>query len=101
MSGSMLSSAPLDERRRRILFRAWRRGLREMDLVMGQFADANLAAMSEAELDEFERLLTAPDPWVLAWITGEEKTPTEFDTALFARLRDAPRLALAKAQDAP
>jgi antitoxin CptB len=101
MSGSMLSSAPLDERRRRILFRAWRRGLREMDLVMGQFADANLAAMSEAELDEFERLLTAPDPQVLAWMTGEEKTPPEFDTALFARLRDAPRAALAKAQDAP
>ena len=62
MSGSMLSSAALDERRRRILFRAWRRGMREMDLVMGQFADANLAAMTEAELDEFERLMEAPGP---------------------------------------
>ena len=72
MSGSMLSSAALDERRRKILFRAWRRGMREMDLVMGQFADANLPAMSEADLDEFERLLEAPDPQVLAWITGEE-----------------------------
>ena len=40
MSGSTLTSAALDERRRRILFRAWRRGVREMDLVMGQFADA-------------------------------------------------------------
>ena len=88
MSGSTLSSAALDERRRRILFRAWRRGLREMDLVMGQFADANLPAMSEAELDEFERLLEIPDPQVLAWITGEEATPPEFDTPLFARLRD-------------
>ena len=60
MSGSMLSSAALDERRRRILFRAWRRGMREMDLVMGQFADMNLPTMSEAELDEFERLLERP-----------------------------------------
>ena len=60
MSGSMLSSAALDERRRRILFRAWRRGMREMDLVMGQFADANLPTMSEAELDEFERLMRRP-----------------------------------------
>ena len=101
MSGSTVSSAALDERRRRILFRAWRRGLREMDLVMGQFADANLPAMSEAELDEFERLLNAPDPQVLAWITGEEATPPEFDTPLFARLKDAPLGALAKAQDAP
>ena len=101
MSGSMLSSGALDERRRRILFRAWRRGMREMDLVMGQFADANLPAMSEAELDAFERLLNAPDPKVLAWIIGEERTPPEFDTPLIARLKEAPRAALAKAQKAP
>ena len=44
MSGSTLSSSALDERRRKILFRAWRRGIREMDLVMGQFADMNLPA---------------------------------------------------------
>jgi antitoxin CptB len=98
MSGSRLSSAPLDERRRRILFRAWRRGMREMDLVMGRFADANLPGMSEAELDAFERLLDAPDAQVLSWITGEEKTPPEFDAPLIARLRDAP---LANAQEAP
>ena len=101
MSGSMLSSAALDERRRKILFRAWRRGMREMDLVMGQFADANLPAMSEADLDEFEHLLEAPDPQVLAWITGEEATPSEFDTPLLARLRDAPRAALAKHRQDP
>ncbi len=101
MSGSTVSSAALDERRRRILFRAWRRGLREMDLVMGQFADANLAAMSEAELDAFERLLDAPDPQVLAWITGEEATPPEFETPLIARLREAPREALRRAAEAP
>ncbi len=100
MSGSMLSSAALDERRRRILFRAWRRGLREMDLVMGRFADANLRAMSEAELDEFERLLEIPDPEVLAWITGDTTTPPEFETPLVARLRLAPREALARAEKA-
>ena len=57
MSGSDLSSAGLDVRRRRVLFRAWRRGLREMDLVMGRFADVNLPGMDEADLSEFERLL--------------------------------------------
>ena len=97
MSGSMLSSAALDERRRRILFRAWRRGMREMDLVMGQFADTNLPSMTEAELDEFERLMEAPDPLVLAWVTGETPTPGEYDTALFARLCAAPREALKRA----
>ena len=94
MTGSGLSSAGLDARRRRILFRAWRRGIREMDLVMGQFCDARLAEMSEVELDEFERLLDAPDPSVLAWITGEETVPAEYDTALFAQLRLAPSAAL-------
>jgi antitoxin CptB len=94
MTGSDLSSAGLDARRRRILFRAWRRGMREMDLVMGQFADARLPDMSDAELDEFERLLDAPDPMALAWITGEAPVPAEYDTPLFARLRLAPSAAL-------
>jgi antitoxin CptB len=96
MTGSAVSSAGLDARRRRILFRAWRRGMREMDLVMGHFADLEIAVMSEAELDEFERLLDAPDPEVLAWITGEAAVPSERDTPLFARLRAAPSAALLK-----
>ena len=86
MSGSALTSAALDERRRRILFRAWRRGLREMDLVMGRFADAHLPTMSQEELAEFERLLDVPDTQALAWIIGGEQPPREFDTPLFACL---------------
>ncbi|MBV8442617.1 MAG: succinate dehydrogenase assembly factor 2 [Hyphomicrobiales bacterium] len=100
MPGSMLSSAAFDERRRKILFRAWRRGLREMDLVMGRFADAHLPTMSQAELDEFERLLDVPDPLALAWITGEAATPPEFETPVIARLRAAPRDALTRAEKA-
>lgn len=94
MSSSELSSAGLDERRRRALFRARRRGMREMDLAMGQFADGNLATMDEAELAEFERLLDVLDPQILAWIVGDEPTPAEYDTPLFRRLRAAPREAL-------
>jgi antitoxin CptB len=100
MSGSTLSSSALDERRRRILFRAWRRGVREMDLVMGQFADMYLPAMSEAEVDEFERLLDVPDPEILAWITGGEAIPTLYDTPLLARVAEAPREALKRGKRA-
>ena len=96
MTGSAVSSAGLDARRRRILFRAWRRGMREMDLVMGHFADQEIAVMSDAELDEFESLLDAPDPKVLAWLIGEAPVPRERDTPLFARLRAAPAAALLK-----
>ena len=101
MSGSKLSSSALDERRRRILVRAWRRGIREMDLVMGRFADAHLPSMSETELDEFERLLDVPDPQALAWITGGEDLPSEFDTPLFARLRGSRREPPARADETP
>ena len=101
MSGSTLSSAALDERRRRILFRAWRRGVREMDLVLGRFADAHLPTMSEAELAEFERLLDAPDTLALAWITGVEAPPPEFDTPLLAVLRAGPSNAPTKAVQTP
>lgn len=88
MTGSNRSSAGLDARRRRILFRAWHRGTREMDLIMGQFADAHLGDLTNAELDEFEILIAAPDHELYAWITGEEAAPGEYATALFHRLRD-------------
>ena len=93
MSSSSLSSAELDLRRRRILFRARRRGLREMDIALGAFADAHLSGLSEDEVAEFERWLDLPDPDILTWLTGEAPTPKEFDTPLFRRLREAPRQA--------
>jgi antitoxin CptB len=92
MSDSSLSSAGLDPRRRRILFRARRRGVREMDIALGHFADLYLAGLSEAGLSEFERWLDLPDPEILAWITGEVPIPSAFDTPLFAKLRAAPLL---------
>lgn len=47
MTGISRTSADLDPRRRRILFRAWHRGIREMDLILGQFAEAELSALSD------------------------------------------------------
>jgi antitoxin CptB len=74
-------------RRRRIRFRAWHRGTREMDLVMGGFADAELTRLSDAELDQFEHLLDLPDPLVFAWVAGLEAVPAEEQTALLERVR--------------
>jgi len=85
-----LSSAGLDERRRRILFRARRRGLREMDLALGAFTDAHLPGLTEAELDEVEAWLDLPDPEILSWLTRGTAIPTRFDTPLFAKLAAAP-----------
>src|SRR5262245_31948113 len=69
------SSDGLDLRRRKLLFRAWHRGMREVDLIMGGFADVVVAELSEAELVEFERLLEVPDRELLAWVTGEAQVP--------------------------
>jgi antitoxin CptB len=85
------SSGDLDARRRRALFRAWHRGMREMDLIMGRFAESAIAELSEAELVELERLMQVPDRELLAWVIGEEEVSAEFDTALFRRLRDFSR----------
>ena len=81
----------LDPRLRRLLFRCWHRGIREMDLVLGRFADAHLASLTELELGEVERWLEVPDQQIFAWINGTETTPQDFNTALFRRLRDFDR----------
>jgi len=87
MSDSTRSSADLDPRRRKVLFRAWHRGMREMDLIMGRFADDAIAGFDEAELDEFERLIEVLDRDLLSWVTGEAAVPENYDTALFRRLK--------------
>lgn len=87
MSGSTRSSADLDPRRRKILFRAWHRGMREMDLIMGRFADDAIAGFDDAELDEFERLIEVLDRDLLSWVTGEATVPVNYDTELFRKLR--------------
>ncbi len=87
MSGSTQSSADLDLRRRRVLFRAWHRGLREMDLILGRFADARLASMPEGDLADFEQLIEVPDRDLYGWLTGEAEAPANYDTAVFRDLR--------------
>jgi len=86
MTGVTLSSADLDPRQRRILFRCWHRGIREMDLVFGQFADAQLPTLSEAELDEFEIIMDEEDNDLARWILGTLPAPERLMTPLFSRI---------------
>lgn len=87
MSGTTRTSADLDVRRRRILFRAWHRGIREMDLILGRFADAHIGELSEAEVDEFEQLIEAQDHDVFSWISGENPVPAAYDTPIYRRVK--------------
>ena len=86
MTGLARTSADLDPRRRRILYRCWHRGIREMDLVFGSFAEAEIGHLSETELDEFEAIMDEDDHDLHAWMTGAHPLPDERDTPLFARV---------------
>jgi antitoxin CptB len=86
MTGTTRSSAEIDPRRKRILFRCWHRGIREMDLVLGAFADAEIATLSEAELDELERIMAEEDNDLVKWVTGERPVPDAFRDGLFTRI---------------
>ncbi len=76
-----------DARLRKLRFRAWRRGFREADLILGGFADRRLPGLTPAELDQFEALLDQPDPDLYAWILGQACAPAPFDTELLASIR--------------
>ncbi|MGH6800175.1 MAG: succinate dehydrogenase assembly factor 2 [Methylocella sp.] len=87
MRGLQGSNLSLDARRRRIRFRSWHRGMREIDLVLGRFADAEIACLGSNELDDYERLLEAPDRDVFGWLIGAAATPSSYDTPVLRRIR--------------
>jgi antitoxin CptB len=76
----------LSMRLRRLRYRAWHRGTKEMDLLLGPYADARLGAMEVAELDRFETLLEEADTDLLKWLMGQEPTPADADADLLADL---------------
>ena len=76
----------MDARRRKLKFRAWRRGFREMDLLMGSFADKFLDTYGAAELDQFEALLALPDWEVFAWLVGQADVPEDHRSAVLDQL---------------
>ncbi len=87
MTGSTRSSSGLDDRRKRLLFRCWHRGTREMDLILGRFADAEIAGLTDAELDQFEHLLEVPDPDFYAALTGSVPLALQYASRLFDRIK--------------
>jgi antitoxin CptB len=87
MTGSTRSSGGLDERRKRLLFRCWHRGTREMDLILGRFADAEIGGLSDADLADLEALIEVPDPDLYAAISGDGVLDPVYRTALFDRIK--------------
>ena len=87
MTGSTRSSDGLDDRRKRLLFRCWHRGTREMDLILGRFADAEIPSLRDEELTQLERLIEVPDPDLYAALTDGKALAPEYASALFDRIK--------------
>lgn len=77
----------MDIRRKKLAYRANYRGFKEADLILGGFAKAHIAELSEEELTMFEELLGAPDQDIYEWISGKAPTPAQYETSLIAKLR--------------
>ena len=76
-----------DARLKKLRFRAWRRGFREADLILGPFADRHVPTFTAAELDWFEALLDEADQDVYAWIIGTMPTPVAYDTETMNQIK--------------
>lgn len=87
MTGTTRSSQGLDDRRKRLLFRCWHRGIREMDLILGGFADSEIATLSDDDMDDLERLLEIPDQDMYAAIIGQQPLSSDDASPLFERIK--------------
>ncbi len=83
MTGTTRSSHGLDPRRRRALFRAWHRGTREMDLILGPFADAHIEGLDDHDLADFEALMETPDDELYTWIVGRVPAAQDLRSRVF------------------
>ncbi len=71
-----------DIRRKKLIFRAWHRGTRESDLLLGRFAEAHVPGFDSGQLDQFEALLTENDPDIYDWLTERQAAPAAHGTVM-------------------
>ena len=88
MTGTTRSSNGLDDRRKRLLYRCWHRGTREMDLILGRFADAEIGILADLELTQLEALIALEDPELYPAFVGDTQLAPEYDTPLFERIKE-------------
>jgi antitoxin CptB len=84
-----------EARLKRLAMRSWRRGTKEMDLVLGPFADRHLAGLDPANLDLYDRLLDENDQDLILWVMGTAAAPDDF-AALIAGIAGFARARMAK-----
>ena len=76
-----------DARLKKLKLRAWRRGFREADLILGPFADRHVQTYDDTQLDAFEHILDQPDQHLYDWILGREEPPPGIDPVIMKQIR--------------
>lgn len=77
----------LENRRKKLRIRAWRRGFKEADLILGRYADQTLETMSQTDVADFDTLLDQLDADIYSWVIGSAPTPPEFETPVMDALK--------------
>lgn len=72
----------IENKRKRLIFRSWHRGTREMDLLLGSFADKHVPFFNEQQLGEYDDLLKENDPDLYNWYTRREDPPQTLNTSV-------------------
>jgi antitoxin CptB len=83
-----MSQETREERLKRLKFRAWHRGMKEMDIICGRFFDANTKNLSNEDLDLFENLLQENDQDIFSWIMGRSDIPQQHDHHIFESIKN-------------
>jgi antitoxin CptB len=79
-------TADMDIRRKKLIFRAWHRGTREMDIIIGRFAEAHVPDFNAEQLGQLEELMKENDPDVYDWIIGRTEVPEHCRNGVIAAL---------------
>ena len=82
----MTAGEDISVRRKKLRYRAWHRGTKEMDLILGPYADAHVEGMDERNLNRLEALMNEEDPPLLTWVMGQEEPPAHVDRAFLAEV---------------
>lgn len=86
MVSQMTAGEDIAIRRKRLRYRAWHRGTKEMDLVLGPFCDANIEGFDAVSLDRLEALMNEEDPPLLKWVMQQEEPPAHVDRDFLDRV---------------
>lgn len=73
--------------KKKLMYRAWHRGMKELDLLMGTFAEEQLQNLNQDELDQFEKLINAEDNDLLNYFNGKEPVPNALAGSVFDRIK--------------